>query len=177
MKAGGPTVKEGEMLSMDGTAGEVYSGDLDPHPSEIQQVLVEKTLQAAIRRSTNCSPADEVGRQDPQAEGAHQRRHAERLRRGPGLRRRGHRPLPHRAHVLRRGAHRRGAADDPGRGSSTAREALAKLLPMQRKDFVGIFKAMDGLPVTIRLLDPPLHEFLPTDENSSRSWRRRWGFR
>jgi len=40
--------------------------------------------------------------------------------------------------------------------------ALAKLLPMQRKDFVGIFKAMRGLPVTIRLLDPPLHEFLPT---------------
>jgi pyruvate,orthophosphate dikinase len=42
------------------------------------------------------------------------------------------------------------------------KKALAKLLPMQRKDFIGIFKAMDGLPVTIRLLDPPLHEFLPT---------------
>ena len=42
--------------------------------------------------------------------------------------------------------------------------ALAKLLPMQRSDFVGIFRAMDGLPVTIRLLDPPLHEFLPSDE-------------
>ncbi len=45
------------------------------------------------------------------------------------------------------------------------REALAKLLPMQREDFIGIFRAMDGLPVTIRTLDPPLHEFLPhTDE-------------
>jgi pyruvate,orthophosphate dikinase len=43
--------------------------------------------------------------------------------------------------------------------------ALAKLLPMQRSDFVGIFRAMDGLPVTIRLLDPPLHEFLPTEED------------
>jgi pyruvate,orthophosphate dikinase len=43
--------------------------------------------------------------------------------------------------------------------------ALAKLLPMQRADFEGIFKAMDGLPVTIRLLDPPLHEFLPQKEN------------
>jgi pyruvate,orthophosphate dikinase len=42
------------------------------------------------------------------------------------------------------------------------KKALVKLLPMQRKDFVGIFKAMNGLPVTIRLLDPPLHEFLPT---------------
>jgi pyruvate,orthophosphate dikinase len=42
------------------------------------------------------------------------------------------------------------------------KKALAKLLPMQRKDFIGIFKAMNGLPVTVRLLDPPLHEFLPT---------------
>jgi pyruvate,orthophosphate dikinase len=43
-------------------------------------------------------------------------------------------------------------------------EALAKILPMQRDDFVGVFKAMDGFPVTIRLLDPPLHEFLPGDK-------------
>src|SRR2546426_10393941 len=48
------------------------------------------------------------------------------------------------------------APDEGGR-----RRALAKLLPMQRGDFEGIFEAMDGLPVTIRLLDPPLHEFLP----------------
>src|SRR6202161_3816947 len=44
------------------------------------------------------------------------------------------------------------------------KKALAKLLPVQRDDFVGIFREMKGLPVTIRLLDPPLHEFLPTDE-------------
>jgi pyruvate,orthophosphate dikinase len=44
------------------------------------------------------------------------------------------------------------------------RRALDKILPMQQKDFVGIFRAMDGLPVTIRLLDPPLHEFLPTED-------------
>jgi pyruvate,orthophosphate dikinase len=43
-------------------------------------------------------------------------------------------------------------------------KALAKLLPFQRTDFVGIFTAMDGLPVTVRLLDPPLHEFVPHDE-------------
>jgi pyruvate,orthophosphate dikinase len=49
--------------------------------------------------------------------------------------------------------------DEPSR-----RRALMKLLPAQREDFVGIFKAMDGLPVTIRLLDPPLHEFLPNDD-------------
>ena len=51
------------------------------------------------------------------------------------------------------------ASDDDGR-----KKALAKLLPMQRGDFEGIFRAMEGYPVTIRLLDPPLHEFLPHDK-------------
>jgi pyruvate,orthophosphate dikinase len=55
------------------------------------------------------------------------------------------------------------ADDEAGR-----RTALAKLLPMQRDDFEGIFKAMEGWPVTIRLLDPPLHEFLPHDEEGQR---------
>ena len=51
--------------------------------------------------------------------------------------------------------------------TTEAREkALAKLLPMQRSDFKGLFETMDGLPVTIRLLDPPLHEFLPKREDS-----------
>ena len=54
-------------------------------------------------------------------------------------------------------------------------KALKKLLPYQRKDFVGIFTAMKGLPVTIRLLDPPLHEFLPHDEASQRSLARQLG--
>ncbi|MCK4851099.1 MAG: pyruvate, phosphate dikinase, partial [Phycisphaerae bacterium] len=53
------------------------------------------------------------------------------------------------------------------------RKALRKLLPMQRRDFVGIFKAMKGLPVTIRLLDPPLHEFLPQDDKAQREMARR----
>ena len=73
----------------------------------------------------------------------------------------GHRAVPHRAHVPRRPA-RAGRAADPGRRPTTEREAaLAALLPLQRDDFVEIFAAMDGLPVTVRLLDPPLHEFLP----------------
>ena len=45
------------------------------------------------------------------------------------------------------------------------RSALKKLLPFQRRDFQGLFRAMEGRPVTIRLLDPPLHEFLPNDES------------
>ena len=57
------------------------------------------------------------------------------------------------------------ADDEKGR-----RAALAKILPMQRQDFVELFETMDGLPVTIRLLDPPLHEFLPHD--ATPTWRR-----
>ena len=52
------------------------------------------------------------------------------------------------------------ADDEAGR-----KKALAKIEPFQKADFVGIFEAMDGLPVTIRLLDPPLHEFLPQKDN------------
>jgi pyruvate,orthophosphate dikinase len=62
------------------------------------------------------------------------------------------------------------ARDEPGR-----RRALAKLLPMQRADFEGIFEAMDGLPVTIRLLDPPLHEFLPHGGEESKLLARTLG--
>src|SRR5207245_4231822 len=51
------------------------------------------------------------------------------------------------------------------RDVKSRRKALAKLLPMQRADFAGLFKAMDGFPVVIRTLDPPLHEFLPKREN------------
>ena len=68
----------------------------------------------------------------------------------------------------------RGARDDPRRRRRAAREsALAKLLPFQREDFVGIFREMRGLPVTIRLLDPPLHEFLPHGAEADRAARRR----
>ena len=51
------------------------------------------------------------------------------------------------------------------RDEKTRKKALKKLLPMQRKDFAGLFQAMDGFPVVIRTLDPPLHEFLPKREN------------
>ena len=62
------------------------------------------------------------------------------------------------------------ADDEAGR-----KKALKKLLPLQRKDFTGIFKAMDGLPVTIRTLDPPLHEFLPQDEVSQKEMAKQMG--
>jgi pyruvate, orthophosphate dikinase len=163
MTAEGKTLKEGDAISIDGTTGEVILGALDPHPSEIQQVLVVKTLEARN------SPL--YGRY------AQLLRWADDVRR---LRVRTNADTPHDAEVARafgaegiglcrtehmffaedriRAVREMILADDlEGR-----KVALAKLLPMQRKDFIGIFKAMDGLPVTIRLLDPPLHEFLPT---------------
>ncbi|MGJ3626250.1 putative PEP-binding protein [Sphingomonas sp. MMS24-JH45] len=92
------------------------------------------------------------------AEDARRLPHRARLRRGRGG------AVPHRAYVLRRGAHHRVrqmilAEDEKGR-----RAALDKLLPEQRADFVEILEVMAGLPVTIRRLDPPLHEFLPHEE-------------
>src|ERR1700674_3908070 len=68
--------------------------------------------------------------------------------------------MPHRAHVLCRRSHPAYARDEKNR-----KRALQKLLPMQRRDFAGLFEAMDGYPVVIRTLDPPLHEFLPKRED------------
>ena len=165
LTASGKTLKEGDALSIDGATGEVILGALDPHPSEIQQVLVEGT------RKGYDSPL--YGR------------YAQLLRWADDARRlavRTNADTPHDAEVARAfGAEGIGLcrtehmffAEDRIRAvremiladDQTGRmKALAKLLPMQRKDFIGIFKAMDGLPVTIRLLDPPLHEFLPTTD-------------
>ncbi len=163
IKVGSKTLKEGDFISIDGFTGEVIAGQVATKPSEVVQVLIDKTLKPeqsqdlpAIRR------ADEMGRRRPQAQGSHQRRQARSGRPGDRLRGRGDRPVPDRAHVLR--PHRADARDDPGRNATRiASKALAKLLPFQRDDFAGIFRAMKGLPVTIRTLDPPLHEFLPHD--------------
>jgi pyruvate,orthophosphate dikinase len=114
---------------------------------------------------------------DNPAPGPHQRRHAGADAQRRRLRRHRHRPDPDRAHVLRGRPHRRHARDDPGRQRSRpAKAALAKLLPYQSgQDFLGIFKELKGLPATIRFLDPPLHEFLPTRRSSRRTWRESWG--
>ena len=165
LKAGSVTVREGDPISIDGSTGEVLSGSLEPHPSEIQQVLVDRSLKP------NRAP---LYQRYAQLMGW-----ADRIRR---LKVRTNADTPHDSRVARAfGAEGIGLcrtehmffgekrieavremilADD----LKTRKKALRKLLPMQRRDFEGIFKAMDGLPVTIRLLDPPLHEFLPSTE-------------
>ena len=151
-----PRGSEGEWITLDGGDGSVYTGEID---------LV------APRASQSLRNIDEVGRQGAHTRRPHQRRHAARRPRRPRNGRRRHRPLPHRAHVLQgfrapREEHRAPAGhpgNDPRRHAEARRKALAKLLPFQRRDFIGIFEAMDGFPVTIRLIDPPLHEFVPHD--------------
>lgn len=165
MRVKGSVVKEGDWVSIDGTTGEVFAGQIPTQPSEVLRVLLDKTLQPEQSQVYQdyvalLSWADEFRRlgiwtnadQPDQAEtalafGAE----------GIGLTRtehmffEGNRIDAVREMIL--------AADLEGR-----ERALAKLLPMQKEDFKGIFRAMKGKPVTIRTLDPPLHEFLPQSE-------------
>jgi pyruvate,orthophosphate dikinase len=161
-KAAGKTVKEGDWLSIDGTTGEVIAGQLKTYPSEVVQVLIEKKLKpekSLVFRNFNkiLGWADELRKlgvrcnaDTPHDAAAGMSFSAQ----GIGLCRTEHmffegdRIDAVREMIL--------ASDTEGR-----KKALSKILPMQKGDFVGIFKAMPGLPITIRLLDPPLHEFLP----------------
>ncbi len=115
VRAAGRVLREGDDLSIDGPTGEVIAGALESHPSEVVQVVIEGKSgddSAAVRLFR--SPV-QGRRRRASAAGAGQCRHAARRAGGARLRRRGHRPLPHRAHVLRRGPHPLGAAHDPRR--------------------------------------------------------------
>ncbi|MCC7383772.1 MAG: pyruvate, phosphate dikinase [Deltaproteobacteria bacterium] len=146
--ARGKTVREGDMVTIDGTSGQVLMGEVPTvQPSgsnEYQQLMTWADQVRRLRVRANAdTPKDAETARKHGAEGI-------------GLCRTEHmffepsRILAVREMII--------ADDEAGR-----RAALAKILPMQRADFEGIFAAMDGLPVTIRLLDPPLHEFLPQD--------------
>ena len=158
----GKTVREGDFLSLDGTTGEVLEGEVRTNPSEVLQVLLTGTVDPAAAATYQTyarimSWADRVRRLNVRAN-ADQPDQAANARafgaEGIGLCRTEHmffggeRIDAVREMIL--------ADDETGR-----RRALAKLLPMQREDFKGIFEVMKELPVTIRTLDPPLHEFLP----------------
>ncbi|RKY26577.1 MAG: pyruvate, phosphate dikinase, partial [Planctomycetota bacterium] len=152
--AGGATVKEGDHISVDGGTGEVMLGRVETVAQ--QNIPQYDTLMGwvdEIRRLRVRTNADTPG----DARTARERFGAE----GIGLCRTEHMFFaPDRITAMREMI----IAD-----SAEEREkALEKILPMQREDFIGIFKAMDGYPVTIRLLDPPLHEFLPNEEDTQR---------
>jgi len=161
----GQTVKEGDWLAFDGLSGEVKLARVSSHPSEILQVidgrLAAKDSPIYQRFDTLLREADKVRRlgvranadQPDQAEIAYKFG-----ARGIGLCRTEHMFFGEgRIAIVQRMILADNEAD--------RRAALAELLPMQRDDFYGVFKAMHGTPVTIRTIDPPLHEFLPKRED------------
>ncbi len=160
---GGLVLEEGDVLSIDGSTGVVYKGAVPVVPSPVVeyfegQVDPDSDAADALVRAVHriMTHADAQRRLMVRAN-ADNPEDAQRARRfgaqGIGLCRTEHMFLgERRSHV-----ERLILADTP----QEREDALAALLPLQREDFIGIFAAMDGLPVTVRLLDPPLHEFLP----------------
>ncbi|WP_319238098.1 pyruvate, phosphate dikinase [uncultured Propionivibrio sp.] len=160
MTVGGVVYKEGDWISLDGSKGQVYAGKIDTKDADLSgdfgklMELADKYKRLAIRANADTPEDARVARNFGAV--------------GIGLCRTEHmffegdRIKAVREMIL--------AHDVAGR-----RKALEKLLPMQRGDFEGIYKAMDGLPVTVRLLDPPLHEFLPHDEAAQREMAKEMG--
>ena len=146
---GGHTFTENDWISLDGSTGNVYGEEIDTVPAEIGgyfgRIMAWADEYRTLKVRTNAdSPADAEQAREFGAEGI-------------GLCRTEHMFFePDRIAAIREMI--------VSKTVEQREAALAKLLPMQRGDFEGIFTAMEGLPVTIRLLDPPLHEFLPTDE-------------
>jgi pyruvate,orthophosphate dikinase len=176
MTVDGVTYKEGDFLSINGTAGDVYAGQLPTAASEIVQVLVEKSLDAKdsttyqmfqklmdwcskvtkLQVRTNADTPEQA--ENAMAFGAT----------GIGLTRTEHMFFEgNRIDSMREMILADNVAD--------RKVALAKLLPYQKADFVGIFKALKGYPATIRFLDPPLHEFLPHEDAAQQDLARKMG--
>ncbi|WP_229073181.1 pyruvate, phosphate dikinase [Actinoplanes sp. DH11] len=162
---GGTDVQEGDTISIDGTTGRVYLGEVPVRPSEVVQYF-EGDLDPAQANDPLVSAvhliithADSRRRltvrtnADTGADAARARRFGAQ---GIGLCRTEHMFLGDRRELVERLILARSEAERD--------EALAALQPLQRADFLDIFREMNGLPVTIRLIDPPLHEFLPSLE-------------
>jgi pyruvate, orthophosphate dikinase len=165
MSVDGKTLYEGDWISIDGTTGEVIEGKMETHPSEVLQVLLDGSMDRSAsdvyqKYESVMRWADEKRRLRirTNADQPDQATNAIKFgAEGIGLCRTEHmffggdRITAVREMIL---------SDTPeGR-----RSGIMKLLPMQREDFIGIFRAMNGYPVTVRTLDPPLHEFLPHEE-------------
>ena len=151
--AGGQTVGRGDLISVDGTTGEVIAGEVatrEPSLSgDFLKVMKWADKHRTIGVRTNAdTPADAQRARDFGAEGI---------------------GLTRTEHMFFEGERIKAMREMILAETKESRvKALAKLLPYQRDDFIGIFKAMSGLPVTIRLIDPPLHEFVPHDEPQQR---------
>ncbi|MEV5909586.1 pyruvate, phosphate dikinase [Streptomyces sp. WAC 01325] len=160
---GGHVVEEGDVISIDGSSGKVYLGEVPVVPSPVVEYFEGRMhagaqdadeLVEAVHRIMAFADRKRRLRVRANADNAEDALRARRFgAQGIGLCRTEHMFLGERREMVERLI----LAD-----TEEVREAaLAELLPLQKKDFVELFSAMDGLPVTIRLLDPPLHEFLP----------------
>jgi pyruvate,orthophosphate dikinase len=160
MVCDGKTLKEGDWISLNGSTGEVYEGKIgtiDPEMSgDFGELMILADKYATMKVRTNAdTPHDSQVARSFGAQGIG-------LCRTEHMFFEGDRIKPMREMIL--------ATDEAGR-----RKALVKLLPIQRADFEGIFEAMKGLPVTVRLLDPPLHEFVPHEEENQREMAKELG--
>ena len=153
IQVNGFTVKEGDWISLNGSTGEVYLGQVATQAADLSgdfgklMELAGKYAVLKVRAHAD-TPKDAAQAFAFGAEGIGLCRTAHMFFEGDRIK-------AIRETIL--------ADDEAGR-----RVALAKLLPMQRGDFEGLFKAMNGFPVTVRLLDPPLHEFVPHDEKGQK---------
>ena len=168
LTAGKTLLKEGDYISINGTTGEIFAGAIETTDSEVKRVL-EGTLKASKSYTYQLYDnvmtwADKYRKLDVRtnADTPEMAKNAVSLgAQGIGLCRTEHMFFEgDRIDFMRQMIL---ASDEVER-----RKALKKLLPFQRKDFNGLFKAMGARPVTIRLLDPPLHEFLPHDDTTRR---------
>ncbi|MCU0771576.1 MAG: pyruvate, phosphate dikinase [Verrucomicrobia bacterium] len=176
LKVDGQTFKEGDYLSINGTLGNVYAGQLPTAASEIVQVVIEKSLEGKksetykmyktlmdwcakvtkLQVRTNADTPEQT--ENAIAFGAT----------GIGLTRT--------EHMFFEGDRIDAMREMILADNVEARKvALAKLLPYQKQDFVGIFKALKGFPATIRFLDPPLHEFLPHEDKAQKDLASKMG--
>jgi pyruvate,orthophosphate dikinase len=158
--AGGVTVREGDVISIDGTSGVVYLGEVAVVPSPVVEYFEgtldpnsDELVSAVHRIMTHADERRRLGVRANSDTGDDSARAVRFGAEGIGLCRTEHMFLGERRQLVERLIL---AEDDAARTA-----ALDALEPLQRGDFVEIFEAMDGLPTTIRLLDPPLHEFLP----------------
>ena len=170
VKVAGATFSEGDWLSIDGTSGTVYGGQLATAPSEIITGLLQgdKAAQKTEKFKSFKTLMDWCGKATrldvrTNADNPEQTRNALAFGAvGIGLTRTEHMFFEGDRIDAMREMILADKTDD-------RKAALAKLLPYQREDFTGIFKALNGYPATIRLLDPPLHEFLPHDQASQQA--------
>jgi pyruvate,orthophosphate dikinase len=160
MIIGDKTLKEGDWISLNGSTGLVYAGKIETQEAELSgdfgelMALADKYARLKVRTNAD-TPHDASVARSFGAQGIGLCRTEHMFFEGDKI-------IAMREMIL--------AKDEAGR-----RVALSKLLPLQRNDFTGIFEAMNGLPVTVRLLDPPLHEFVPHDEKGQQEMARVMG--